>query len=108
MKEKIHRHLVFPVHGQDQVRLFAAWLDELEVHRANGLFELPEDGIRCTSPLAGIPFQSSCQADLQGNVQEDFQVEPIRDLSIVKDQDAFQEDDRGRLKGLGFLFSPVR
>jgi hypothetical protein len=46
-----------------------------------------------------VALQSADEALVGGSVDEDLEVEPPPQLAIDQDQDALDDDDRGRLDG---------
>eukprot|EP00327_Prymnesium_parvum_P028707 CAMPEP_0195579036 /NCGR_PEP_ID=MMETSP0814-20130614/13180_1 /TAXON_ID=97485 /ORGANISM="Prymnesium parvum, Strain Texoma1" /LENGTH=334 /DNA_ID=CAMNT_0040715673 /DNA_START=107 /DNA_END=1107 /DNA_ORIENTATION=+ len=79
--------------GDDHVGVALARLDELIVHRPDGIEVLADHRAHLAATLADVALQPADEADIRVRVDEDLDVEHVSQLLVRVDQNALDEYD---------------
>ena len=94
--------------GDNDVGVALGGLNELEVHGADSVIVLFDDGLDGAAAVSNVAFHASDEANVVVGVDEDLDIEELEKLRLSKDEDSLDDDDLARLLGDGFLGSAVR
>src|SRR5258708_2200429 len=73
--DRVDGHLILPTFGDDQVSVSLGWLDELFVHRADGVHVLLDDRGKRAAARLDVAHQAADEADVGGCVDEELDVD---------------------------------
>jgi hypothetical protein len=94
--------------GQHQIGRAPRRLDVPLMCGCDARRELMRHGGRGAAALDGVASDTSAKSQGAGSVHEDREIERAADLGVVKEQDAFDDQDLARLDGLTSAEPPMR
>src|SRR5271169_2039538 len=100
-EEEVERDRVLAALGHDEVGITLGWLDELQVHGADGAFVLLDDAFHGPAPLGDVALEAADEPDVGVRVDVDLHVEERPQLGLGVDEDAVHENDLARLDAPG-------
>lgn len=91
-----------------EIRVLPGRLEELVVHRADGIVVLPDDAVEGAAALPDVAMKAADETHVGLDVQEELHVETAADLGIPEREDALEQEPSDRADALDLIRAPAR